>query len=280
VSIAIRALVMLAVVLPVFAATAMRPAWWQVLLAAAVGAALGRLAVHATRGRRAAPWVVAAVAATMGVLSVAWSFGFRFTPRQPHDRAGTPLLVVRSNDGGASLTWDDVHAIEARGAAAPSLQTSAMLTNGEQNWNTQVVGTTPAYFDLRGLRLAAGDRFDATGVAKPVVVLGDTVVARLYSDPRPVGQLVRIKNMPFTIVGVLAHRGHSSQGQDYDDVALVPIDIFVARVHMESKLRFGGTVLVAASAGAEADVRSLLRDRHRLAPGDDDDFVLRTVIPE
>lgn len=275
-----RVLVALAVVLPVFVATAMHPAWWQVLLAAAVGAALGRLAVWAARDRRAVIWCVGAVANVVCIGSVAWAFGWRPTRHASPEPAGTALLVVRSNDGLPSLTWDDVHEIEARVQAAPSLQTSAQLVSEEQNWSTQVVGTTPAYFDVRGLRFSAGDRFDAPGDRKKVVVLGETVAARLFGAASPVGQVVRIKNMPFTIVGVLAHRGHSSQGQDYDDVALVPIDTYTARIGMSSPSQFRGIVVVKASAGTESEIRSLLRDRHRLGPSDEDDFVLRTVTLE
>jgi putative ABC transport system permease protein len=280
VSFALRASVMLAAVMPLFAATAFRPLWWQTLLAAMIGAALGQVALRATRGRRVAAWSVAVVAAIIAALAGGWSF----THAARHDdSSGNAFLVVRSRNGGNSpLSWDDVRAIETQipsiHLAVPYLRTAVQITTADLNWQTELVGTTPDYFDLRALHVAAGDRFDASESGKKVVVLGDTVVAQLYGAAKsPVGEVVRIKNTPFTIIGVLAHQGMSPQGQDLDDVALVPIDVYASRIH--SKLSFDGTVLISATsrgdtARVEAELRSLLRDRHRLAPGDDDDFII------
>jgi putative ABC transport system permease protein len=285
---------MLAAVMPLFVATAFHPSWWQTLLVAAAGSALGQVAVRATRGRRVLAWSVAVVAAIIAALAVGWFF----THAAPHDdssasrsrdAAGNGLLVVRSRGGGdSSLTWDDVRAIETQipsiHLAVPYLRTAMQVLNAEQNWKTELVGTSPDYFDLRALHVAAGDRFDASNSGKKVVVLGDTVVAQLFGAAKsPVGEVVRINNTPFTIIGVLAHQGMSPQGQDLDDVALVPIEVYASKIHTKSS--FGGMVLVSATsrgdtARVESELRSLLRDRHRLAPGDDDDFIIRNTNPE
>lgn len=284
-SFALRALLLLASVVPVFAATAFQPSWWQIALAAMVGSALGQVAVRATRGRRIAQWSVAVVAVIVFGVGASWTLR-RGAPVD--DESGTTLLVVRSSAGGSSsLTWDDVRAIQTTipsvELAVPYLHKAVMLASGDQNWNTQVVGTTPDYFDLMGLHLATGDRF-GTSASDKVVVLGDTVVARLYGAGKsPVGEVVRLRSLPFTIVGVLAHRGTSSGGQDLDDVALVPVEVYGAKIDVMPGFR--GAVFVSARsrdelARVEAEVRSLLRDRHRLGPGDDDDFMLRTSNPE
>src|SRR5690242_18730965 len=172
---------MLAAVTPLFAAAAFHPAWWQILLAALVGSALGQLAIRLTCGRRFAAWAVMGVAAILAGVAGAWSL----VHATRHAKA--PLynfLVVRPKTAALpSLTWDDVHAIQTLipsvELAVPYLHKAIMLTGADSNWQTEVVGTTPDYFALRSMRIAAGDRFDANSDAK-VVVLGDTVVAQLY----------------------------------------------------------------------------------------------------
>jgi hypothetical protein len=268
-------LVLLAAAMPLFAATAFRPLWWQTLVAAAIGSALGQVAVRATRGRRVAAWSVAIAAAIIAAVAGGWSL----THAVRHDEApGNDFLVVRSS----SLTWDDVRAIETGipsiHLAVPYLHKAMQLATEEMNWNTDVVGTTPGYFELRALRVAAGARFDASASPAKVVVLGDTVVTQLFGAGKsPVGEVIRIRNMPLEVIGVLAHQGMSPQGQDLDDVALIPIEVYAARIH--GQVQFGGVVLVSATsrgdnARVEAELRSLLRDRHHLAPGADDDFVI------
>ena len=276
VSFALRALVLLASVTPLYAATAFHPAWWQTLLAAAIGSGLGQLAVRLTLGRRVAQWAVVIVAALVVAGGAVWMFR---RPGAHHEPTDSGFLVVRS------VTPDDIHEIKTQVAsvdlAVPYLQTSQQLTSEDQNWNTQVVGTSPDYFALMTLHLAAGEPFEAA--ANKVVVLGDTVVKQLYgAGANPVGQTVRIRSVPFEVVGVLAHRGLSPQGQDLDDVAIVPFEIYSAKI--AGRLRFDSVVLISPRspeelARVEEEVRSLLRVRHRLAPGTEDDFTIRTPTP-
>jgi putative ABC transport system permease protein len=281
-------LVLLAATVPLFAATAFRPLWWQTLIAAAIGSAVGQLVVRATRGRRVAEWSVAALAASVVVAAGAWSF----IRDARHDHlSGSPLLIVSSSSASrSSLTWDDVAAIKTRipsiDLAVPYQRKSAQLTTDEMNWNTSVVGTTPDYFDLMAMRVVAGDRFDvsAAGTVNKVVVLGGAVVTQLFGPTKnPVGEVVRINSQPFTVVGVLARQGMSKEGQDLDDVAIMPIEVYASK--LDKGLGFGGVVLISARSGedlphVEAEVRSLLRDRHRLRPGDGDDFMIRTFSPD
>lgn len=225
------------------------------------------------------------------VAAVVAGGSFLIRPAGHDDPPANEFLVVRASaEGNTSLTWDDVRAIRSQissvDRAVPYLGKMAELTTGEASWNTRVVGTTPEYFDLMALHVAAGASFDpaASRSASKVVVLGDTVVAQLFGrDRSPVGEVVRIRSMPFTIIGVLAHQGIAPQGQDLDDVALVPIETYAAKIEITS--RFDGAVLVSAKSPGDLaqvaeEVRALLRDRHRLAPGGDDDFVIRTSHPE
>jgi putative ABC transport system permease protein len=269
-------LLLLASVTPLYAATAFHPAWWQTLLAAAIGSGLGQLAVRMTPGRRIAQWTIVIVAALVIAVAAAWMFR---RPGAHQEPAGDGFLAVRS------VTPDDIRAIKTELAsvdlAVPYLHTSQQLVSEDRNWNTQLVGTTPDYFDLMALHLAAGERFEPA--ANKVVVLGDTVVTQLYGAAQnPVGQVVRIRSVPFEVIGVLAHRGTSPQGQDLDDVAIMPLETYSAKI--SGSLRFDGMLLISPTspgelAGVAESVRSLLRERHRLAPGAEDDFAIRTVNP-
>jgi putative ABC transport system permease protein len=213
---------------------------------------------------------------------------------------GTNLLVVQSGSsrqggirGGSgsspSLTWADLSAIQREIPtvrwAAPQLTARAQLVGDEQNWNTQVVGTTSVYFDIRSWAMAAGARFsdaDAETGAK-VIVLGQTVVDNLFGPGADaVGRVVRVNNAPLTVVGVAARKGQSPTGQDYDDAAWIPVKTFQTKIQGGLASFIPGQIYVSAAsdsdtARAEAQVTALLRDRHRLAPGANDDFSIRNL---
>src|SRR5262249_39435135 len=143
------------------------------------------------------------------------------------NQMGTNLLIVlpgSSNSGGArggfgsqpTLTWEDLDAIRTQVPsirwAAPQMQARTQVASEEQNWSTQVVGTSPEFFQIRSWKLAKGVAFgqpELDGSAK-VCVLGDTVADKLFGEGvDPVGQAVRIKNVPFTVIGVLSDKGQS-----------------------------------------------------------------------
>lgn len=272
---------LLAAVLPLFAATEFHPAWWQILIAAAIGSGTGQLAVRAARGRPVALWAVGAVAVLVAGGAVVWtaSHGPRAAPAIPFE------LVVKAPSGGRStLTWDDVHAIQTEvpgiRVAAPYRMHEVLLGTEDSNWKTFAVGTTPQYFEVWSLHAALGRLFDAAEDAK-VVVLGDTIVHQLFGANRtPIGAEIRIEQQPYTVIGVLEHRGLAKTGQDLDDIAIVPDRIYVRKLAYDSD--FHGTVLISVASRAdtprvEEALRSLLRDRHHLAPGTDDDFEIRVV---
>jgi putative ABC transport system permease protein len=213
---------------------------------------------------------------------------------------GTNLLIVMpgSTTAGGSfggfgsmptLTWDDLAAIRTEvstvKAAAPSLRSNQSLVSEELNWTTSVTGTTPEYFEIRNWQVEYGHGFTQVDVdaGAKVVLLGQTVVERLFGrSANPIGQTIRIGQSPFSVVGVLAKKGQSPGGQDYDDAAFIPVTTFAQRIQGGLGKFLNGTIFVQATSEeatnrALADVKALLRDRHRLPPGADDDFSIRNL---
>jgi len=170
-------------------------------------------------------------------------------------------------------------------AAAAVLRASAVVQSEDQNWTTGIVGTTPEYFPIRNWAVAAGHGMtqeDVDSGAK-VVLLGQTVVEKLFgAHANPVGQVVRIKMVPYQVIGVLAKKGQSPMGSDYDDTAIVPVTTFQAKVQGGLTKFLAGAIFVSAvspeaTPRAQQQIAGLLRDRHRLGPGIDDDFSLRNL---
>jgi putative ABC transport system permease protein len=213
---------------------------------------------------------------------------------------GSNMLIVMngsSGGGGAmggfgsqpTLSWDDLKAIQTELTsirdAAPVLRATAQLLSEDANWGSSVQGTTPAFLRVRSWDVAQGAVFtqsDVDGGTK-VALLGQTVVDKLYGpNANPVGQVVRIKNVPFSVVGVLAKKGQSPFGQDYDDVVVVPVSTFQQKITGGLKNYISGTIVVSAVSAeetqrAQTQIRGLLRDRHRLPIDADDDFNIRNL---
>ena len=198
---------------------------------------------------------------------------------------------VRLGFGSAStLTEEDVSAINREipeALAAPALRGAAQVVYGNANWSTQMFGTTPEYLEVRQWPLAAGRTFEPAemaGAAK-VCLIGATVARQLFGDADPIDQSIRIKRVPFTVIGVLDVKGQSLMGTDQDDLILMPIKTARSRVlgtASAARNRTVGTIWVKVADGldtrvVEDQVRSLLRQRHRVQPGADDDFSLRNL---
>ena len=190
----------------------------------------------------------------------------------------------------SSLTEDDAYAIQREiveiQAAAPALRGTGQVVAGNNNWSTVFYGVTPEYFEARNWVIASGKGFepaDLTGSGK-VALLGETVARNLFGDADPVGQVVRVRKVPMTVVGTLERKGQSLMGQDQDDVILMPISTARNRVlgGNIAKRRSVGSISIkiregANMAEAESEIRGLLRQRHRLQFGQDDDFTLRNL---
>src|SRR5437764_6072080 len=210
--------------------------------------------------------------------------------------AGTNMIVVQSGNftqggvrqgqGNAStLTPDDANEIAKLPGvqyAAAGVQTRGQMVAGNQNWNTQAQGTDIDYTLIRSWNIAEGAFFTAIDVttASKVVVIGTVVRDQLFGpDVDPIGQVIRIQNQPFTVVGGLASKGQTGVGQDQDDVALLPYTTVMKKLR---GITFIQNVQVSAASATEvtavADrISSLLRVRHKIQPGDPDDFMVRTL---
>ncbi len=191
---------------------------------------------------------------------------------------------------GQTLTEEDAHAIAADvpevQAAAPSLRTGAQVVAANANWSTSVMGSTPEYLEVRDWPLAAGRSFEAAEMAGSgkVVVIGQTVARELFGDADPIDQMVRVRKVPLQVIGVLGRKGQNSMGQDQDDVIVVPLSTYRNRVQGMSagRIKRVGAISVKVRDGqsmsdASDKIRELLRQRHRLASGADDDFSIRNL---
>jgi len=192
---------------------------------------------------------------------------------------------IRTGWGGAgTLKIEDAEAIrrEVPGVIGVSEEvvSTTQVAAGNQNWFTRIYGESADYFDIRQWPLADGAPFTAQDVrsANKVCVVGRTTATQIYGNENPIGQILRIKNVPFTITGVLTPKGLSPQGVDQDDIVVMPYTSAMKRV-------IGGTTLrninvqigdPAQIPAAQQQIISLLRQRHNIRPGRDDDFTVRT----
>jgi putative ABC transport system permease protein len=168
-------------------------------------------------------------------------------------------------------------------AAAAGSQSSAQVVFENNNWFTQIQGTEPDYFDIRRWPVWTGSIFSEQDVetAANVAVIGESVRQNLFGAVDPVGQTIRIKSLPFKVVGVLTAKGQTAGGMggDQDDVIFIPISTFQQKISGENWLRFIMVSAVSreASYAAQRQIEGLLRDRHRIRPGGTDDFTVRNL---
>jgi putative ABC transport system permease protein len=262
-----------------------------------------RIAVRAllrnkTRSFLTALGIIIGVGAVIAMVAI--GAGARAQVEQAFASMGTNVLVLMpgsTSSGGArggfgsmpTLTWDDLKAIQTEVTsvryAAPVLTSSQQVMSEDQNWTTRVQGTTPDYLEIRNWDAERGARFTDGDVeaGSKVALLGATVADKLFGpDSDPVGQMVRIKNVPFQVMGVLGKKGQSAMGQDYDDVIVVPSKTYLTKVQGGLGKFLAGTIYVGAVSAdattlAQGEITALLRDRHRIGPGGDDDFSIRNL---
>ncbi len=192
---------------------------------------------------------------------------------------------VHSGWGGAgTLTIEDATAIQREIAevqnVSPELRSAAQVAAGNQNWMTSILGEGEDYLEIRQWPLSDGSMFTAQDVrgANKVAVIGKTTATQLFGDSNPIGQIIRIKNVPFVVVGQLTPKGLSVMGTDQDDVVIVPYTSAMKRVLGVTTLR-GITVQAAQGSdlkGVQAEITQVIRQRHKIQPGREDDFTVRT----
>ena len=198
---------------------------------------------------------------------------------------------VRQGAGASqALTEADAEAIALEvpevQVAAPSSRATVQAVFGNANWATPVFGATNDYLEARDWPLESGRPFEASelqGAAK-VVLLGQTVARELFGDQDPVDQVIRLRNVPVTVIGVLSRKGQNSWGSDQDDIAIVPISTLRNRIQGDTsgRLKRVGTISVKVRDGhdmkaAEENITELLRQRFRVQPGADEPFRVRNL---
>ena len=195
---------------------------------------------------------------------------------------------VRSGTGDSgtnTLTVEDLEAIRREvpsvSMVSPQINARSQLVAGNQNWSTSVQGVSEQFPDIRKWAVASGDFFTDADVrtAARVVVLGQTVADSLFPGQDAVGQTVRVANMPFRVVGVMARKGQDPQGRDQDDTAFAPYTSVQKKILGSTRVQVAYVSAVSQDATytAQAQVADLLRQRHKLAAGAPDDFTVRNM---
>ena len=266
---------------------------------ASVRIAFRALRVNALRSALTMLGIIIGVAAVIAMIAV--GSGATVRVAEQIRSIGSNVIIVmagsvtsggiRLGQGAAStLTEDDAKAIALECPAvelvAPSVRGTRQVVFGNSNWSTVIQGTTPEYLEVRDFSVVSGRPLtwqDVDGATK-VALVGETVVKNLFSDTDPVGQIIRIKNVPFTVLGVLSPKGQSPWGQDQDDIIMIPISTAKKKVLgvSQANARSVGAILVQARGPlqmkeAEEEIAALLRQRHRLQPGQEDDFNVRNL---
>jgi len=266
---------------------------------ASIRIALRALRINKLRSALTMLGIIIGVAAVITMIAV--GSGAQSRIEEQIKGLGTNLIILMpgsSTSGGVrmgagsrnTLTEEDGYAIQrdvpAVQASAPTLRGTGQVVGGSGNWSTVFYGVTPEYFEARNWVIAQGKGFDAADVAgsAKVALLGDTVARNLFGDTDPVGQVVRIRKVPFTVIGTLDKKGQSLMGQDQDDVILMPISTARNRVLGQGagRQRTVGSVSIKIRDDedmkeAEGQIRELLRQRHRIQQGREDDFTLRNL---
>ncbi|MBP7950287.1 MAG: ABC transporter permease [Verrucomicrobiales bacterium] len=163
---------------------------------------------------------------------------------------------------------------------SPEIRTTAQIAYGNQNWLSQLLGESAEYFEMRQWGVQSGTTFGEQEVrsAAKVAVIGSTASRQLFGSADPVGSVIRVKHVPFTIIGVLKPKGISLMGSDQDDVVIIPYTTAMRRVTGDNRPRSLNVQAVSAEKLSRAvrEITELLRQQHRIGPGRDDDFMVRS----
>lgn len=234
---------------------------------------------------------VAAVIATVGI-----SQGANEQMQQSIANMGANLLFISagsSNVGGvrtgsgasAHLRMTDATAIEREvklvRLISPGVFSSVPAVYGNRNWSTRIQGVSPSYLEIRLWPVATGTMFGDAEVerAADVCVIGQTIVDNLFKDEDPIGKTIRVKNLPMTVLGVLSAKGQDPGGRDQDDTILAPYTTVQKKIAGIDYVHFiqASAVSEQATAAAQAQIEGVLRERHKIRPGQDDDFTVRNM---
>ena len=255
-------------------------------------------AMGANRMRTALTMLGMVIGVGSVVLMMAIGQGAQYAVAQTISTMGSNLYIVISGStstggvrsgggGGPTLTVADAEAIAALDGVlnvAPVHQGTQQIVHGPNNWSSTVVGTTPPYLEARAWTITDGYPFGESDVrsATRVALIGQTAATNLFGAEDPLGQTIRIRQSPFLVIGVLGKKGQNLDGRDQDDTVIIPLTTAQRKVFGNP---FPGTVrLIMVQANSpesmpavETSVTALLRQRHRLRDGQDNDFFLRNL---
>jgi len=240
--------------------------------------------------------IVIGVSAVIAMVSIGQ--GAQASVQEQIANVGTNLLFVgagsqnvggvRSGTGATSsnrLTVEDIEAIRREiptvAMASPTVNTRAQLIFGNQNWNTQVQGVNEQFPQIKKWDVASGEFFTEADVrtAARVIVLGQTVAESLYPGTDPVGQTVRVRELPFRVIGVMKAKGQDAGGRDQDDTAFAPFTAVQKKLLSITYVQFAhvSATTPEATYTAQEQITELLRQRHKLAPNEENDFFVRNL---
>lgn len=238
--------------------------------------------------------IVIGVAAVIAMVSLGQ--GAQLSVQQQIASVGTNLLYVmagssntsgmRSGSGSATtLTANDVEAIlqevPSVQYATPGVRANVTMIFGNQNWSTGVQGVNQNFIEIRQWPVASGEFFTEADLrsASRVCLLGQTVVNNLFLGVDPVGQVIRVRNLPFRVIGVMSVKGQSSFGQDQDDTIIMPYTTAQKKLLSITHIQYAMVSAISgeATTTAQAEITSLLKQRHKIPPNGDDDFTVRNM---
>ena len=238
--------------------------------------------------------IIIGVGAVIAMVSV--GMGVRSNVQESIASLGSNMLIIspgssnRSGPRGAAgsktnLKYEDAKAIESKvkyiDYVSPMASGNYQIVNGNQNWNTSVQGVTPGYLDIKSLSVQSGSFISQDNMNKRdrVAVIGATVAENLFGTENPVGKKIRVNNQPFRVIGLLESKGQSSMGQDQDDVVIIPLTTAQERV---LGITYVNSINVQVSDAkymdqVQEDIETLLRQRHKITAGKEDDFHVRNL---
>lgn len=256
--------------------------------------ALNALTVNKLRSILTMLGIIIGVGAVIAMVSV--GLGVKQNITNSIASLGSNMLIVMpgsSNTGGVrsaagsrtTLKYEDAVAIKSKikniDYVSPTVQRSFQVVNGNQNWNTTVYGVTPEYMSIRSLAVSAGSFISQSDLTKRhrVAVIGTTVASNLYGSKNPVGLNIRVNNQPYKVIGVLESKGQSSMGQDQDDIVIIPLTTAMERL---LGITYVQSVNVQVTSQdkmnlVQEDIEALMRQRHRITGGKEDDFNVRNM---
>jgi len=240
--------------------------------------------------------IIIGVSAVVAMVSIGQ--GAQATVQAQIDSIGTNLLFVTAgaqNVGGVrsgtgdtgtnTLTVDDLEAIKREvptvSMVTPTVNARGQLVAGNMNWNTSIQGVSEEYPEVRKWTIQSGSFFTEGDVrtAARVLVVGQTIADNMFAGADPVGQTIRVQNLPFRVVGVMARKGQDPQGRDQDDVAFTPYTTVQKKILGSPRLQIAYVSAVSPDATytAQQQISELLRQRHKLGPNEPDDFTVRNM---